>query len=333
MNPICNLVKYLFRLQLMLIIPILLANLPYQADGLALPQIISKRIINGFLMPNSLGPYSVSVVRRKGNILYMCGGTLISKQHVITAAHCVVDGNAAADPSSVTIGYDSMDKNKQKKATATKVTFNPSYLKDGKTSARYDIAVIQIKPLTYSDNTKKIPIYGGKLEPGQAIMAMGWGGTEPKAIMRNLLRGVKVITGTPEECKKFSSSFDNSNGPQVCTLGKLTPERSTCGGDSGSSVVINYNGKVALVGTNSIGVYMGKTTGCGSKDSAHFYVHPYYHIDFILKTTGLKRSDIIVGTPTQGKAASINSNEKAAATVTKTVTVTPSLPSDIANLL
>ncbi|KAJ2802934.1 hypothetical protein H4R20_003086 [Coemansia guatemalensis] len=317
----------------MLLLSLLLASLPYQVSGLALPQTMNKRIINGFLMPKTLGPYSVSVVRRKGNVLYMCGGSLISKQHVLTAAHCIVDGNAAADPSTVTIGYDSMDKDKQKKAVATKVTFNPSYLKDGKTDSRYDLAIIQVEPLTLSDNTQVIPIYGGSIVADQTIMAMGWGGTEPNAILRNLLRGVKVKTGTTKACQEFSGSFDNNNGPQVCTLGSLTPEKSTCGGDSGSSVVINYDGKVALVGANSIGVYIGSDTSCGSKNSAHFYVHPYYHIDFITKTTGLDKSKLVIGTGRTGKDASVSADENASATVTETVIVTPSLPSDIANLL
>ncbi|KAJ1729920.1 hypothetical protein LPJ72_004717 [Coemansia sp. Benny D160-2] len=39
-----------------------------------------------------------------------------------------------------------------------------------------------------------------------------------------------------------------------------------------------------LAGLDSIAMYTNSTT-CGVSTSAHFYVHPYYHIDFIMETT------------------------------------------------
>ncbi|KAJ2726484.1 hypothetical protein H4R23_004038, partial [Coemansia sp. Cherry 401B] len=67
--------------------------------------IMSKRIINGFLMPDVMAPYVVSLNKRQGGMLYVCGGSIISPNHILTAGHCVVDTtNTPVPPANITIG-------------------------------------------------------------------------------------------------------------------------------------------------------------------------------------------------------------------------------------
>ncbi|KAJ2158667.1 hypothetical protein GGF46_003600 [Coemansia sp. RSA 552] len=294
------------------------------AGGLVIPE-LAKRIINGFLMPNTMAPYAVSVRKQNGDTLYTCGGTIISPNYVLTAAHCLVGttSNRQIPCTNITVGHGSMDNKDQEFVTSVRTVIHPQYLVKGQRNSAFDIGIIQVPTLPFGANTNKIPLFGGKVHPGQNLVAMGWGGTEKTAIMRNLLRGVIVATGDLARCQDYNRAFTSYKGPQVCTLGELTPDRSTCGGDSGSSVVINSQNRQALAGLNSVGVYKGANNSCGNADSAHFYVRPYYHIDFITKNTGLTKAQIVDNhTPTPTSSSAKDKENSGDAGYTKTVTTT-----------
>ncbi|KAJ1801086.1 hypothetical protein LPJ59_000584 [Coemansia sp. RSA 2399] len=311
------------------------ALLLHLVSGLVVPEDpageLDKRIMNGFLMPQYFAPYVVSLLKKAGDVWYMCGGSIISDEHIVTAAHCVVDDDGfAMPPANVSIGYGSPNKDKQTSVTTTKVTIHPDYrISNNDRNDTLDIAVLQIPKLTFTNSTQRVPIYGGDIEPNQPLMASGWGGTEATAILKNMLRGVIVITGDQADCKKLNSGFETSNGPQVCTLGKLTPEHSTCGGDSGTSVVISQDGVEMLAGLDSIAVYPDGGD-CGVSTSGHFYIHPYYHIGFITDSTGLTESYFVNSTSTADKDYDSVANhvesadEHSVVVVTKTVLQTPS---------
>ncbi|KAJ2836446.1 hypothetical protein J3B01_002840 [Coemansia erecta] len=287
------------------------------ANGLAIPT-LSKRIVNGFLMPDVMAPYVVSLTKKVGSAFYICGGSLISPNHVLTAGHCVIDpSNNVVPGSNMTIGYGSKDKTQQKFVTGAEIFLHPNYINGNIRESMYDIAIIKIPTIQFDNATSKISIYDGPLGPNQNLMAMGWGGTEPNAIMLSMLRGVLVITGNTTSCLRYNAVYDTYDGPQICTLGELTPDHNTCGGDSGNSVVINSDNTVVLAGLNSVAVY-ASASACGSTNSAHFYVRPAYHMSFLTQSTGLTESYL-----TGNSTSSISGKANHIATVTKTIVVSP----------
>ncbi|KAJ2564266.1 hypothetical protein IW140_005824 [Coemansia sp. RSA 1813] len=219
------------------------------SPSIALPTTeMSKRIVGGFLVASGFAPYAVFLqMANGGGSITVCGGSIISPEYVITAAHCVVADGKVRASSSITANYNNMDKAKQARVKALEVHVLSGYITKTGTDTTYDMAILKIPKLTFGQNTQRIPIYPGKIGANQDIMAIGWGGIESGGLSSQL-RGVVLKTGDKKSCWGANSKVGDNNGAQVCALIKLTPNMSTCGGDSGSSVVIGNGNTPMLVG-------------------------------------------------------------------------------------
>ncbi|KAJ2766294.1 Ovochymase-1 [Coemansia nantahalensis] len=253
---------------------------------------LQKRIYGGNDMPTNQAPYAVSVTMwapsGNGNI---CGGTLISDRHVVTAAHCLTSVDDRFQSSyTVTVGYNSQQKDKQTRVNATKIDIHPGY--DANNDYKYDIAILTIPPITFGTGAQRMPIDDGQLEPRQPLLAVGWGHVESTDDLPNSLKKTTVEIGDIDGCRRFQPGFDDSNGQVVCTLKALTPGKAICQGDSGSGVSIDRNGKQYLVGLGSRIFYFDSTV-CGGDDSATFFVHLSKQLDFITQCTGLTREYLL----------------------------------------
>ena len=65
---------------------------------------ISTRVVGGINAEPNSWPWQISLrVKARGKLYHICGGSLISPTHVVTAAHCVVK-NAAPSRYKVVVG-------------------------------------------------------------------------------------------------------------------------------------------------------------------------------------------------------------------------------------
>ena len=65
---------------------------------------ISTRVVGGINAEPNSWPWQISLrVKARGKLYHICGGSLISPTHVVTAAHCVVQ-NAAPSRYKVVVG-------------------------------------------------------------------------------------------------------------------------------------------------------------------------------------------------------------------------------------
>ncbi|KAJ2658562.1 hypothetical protein IWW48_003967 [Coemansia sp. RSA 1200] len=284
------------------------------------PQILDKRIYGGYTAADNQAPYAASLLIDKGpGGMFVCGATIISPEYVITAAHCLESGsNPYKDSYKLTIGYNSGDKDKQKKAVATKAWTHPKYIIDKNSEdPRYDIAVIKI-PAISGANTQRAMIYDKDISPGATLLSLGWGGSEDSVKDKSLLRGANLIVGDNTSCKKFFSKFDNNNGDMVCTLSSKTPGIGVCGGDSGGSLMAKDNNVQKLVGLPSRIIAFG-TLVCGGANSASFFTHIKAHLSFVIEKSGLT-NEYLTGEKTAAPAPSSTPTPKPSPSPSPTLT-------------
>ncbi|KAJ2214149.1 hypothetical protein EV179_003288 [Coemansia sp. RSA 487] len=252
-----------------------------------------KRISNGYTAQKGAVPYAalLTVTRPDGSV-QQCGATIISPEYLITAAHCLEGPGTPFNSSvSVKIGFNSEAKKGQKNASIKNVYINSMNLKDNVANPSYDIAVIQVASMS-GDDTKRIPIYTGNIYEKQPIIATGWGQTDASSSTSYApdLQGAKLYVGSNSDCKKFSSTFDTSNGTLVCTLSTLSAGTGICNGDAGTPAYVeNSSGTFMAVGLASRIISLdGKF--CGGSDSATMFVHISQHLSYIMGVTGLSKN-------------------------------------------
>ncbi|XP_075978590.1 trypsin-7-like [Anticarsia gemmatalis] len=179
-------------------------------------------------------PYQVSIYIGRGdqNDRFHCGGSIISNNYILTAAHCL-DG---VKVSQIVVRAGSAY---QKKGTIIKIAYmilHPNYVS---LTTDNDVAVMKTAtPIEFNDVTQpiKLPNNNRPLEVGSIITVSGWGETESSA-ESNILLAVKVPVVSEERCYRVFPDRLTKN--MFCAGGLQTGGKAVCYGDSGGPAVQN----------------------------------------------------------------------------------------------
>src|SRR5690606_26436048 len=129
-------------------------------------------IVGGSPAAEGAWPWQVRLLDSMDPKSGFCGGSLISNQWVLTAAHCVVQGNTTID--SVVIGYGSTEQSKLKLVPSAKIVVHPDYM----TEHHADLALVKLaEPLS---DAQWVAIADAATEqklvtPGATLTVTGWG--------------------------------------------------------------------------------------------------------------------------------------------------------------
>uniref|UniRef100_A0A8D2JCD6 chymotrypsin n=1 Tax=Varanus komodoensis TaxID=61221 RepID=A0A8D2JCD6_VARKO len=196
------------------------------------------RIVNGEEAVPGSWPWQVSLQDSTG--FHFCGGSLISEDWVVTAAHCNV--------SHLVVLGEFDQRHPGEDVQIVKIAQNPKY---NMFTIRNDITLLklatpvklrrQVSPVCLPKATDVFP-------EGMTCVTTGWGLTNPTGNILALLQQVALPLLSNEGCKKY---WGNRIADVMICAGAAGA--SSCMGDSGGPLVCQKDGVWKLVGIVSWG--------------------------------------------------------------------------------
>uniref|UniRef100_A0A0A1XSE9 Serine protease persephone n=1 Tax=Zeugodacus cucurbitae TaxID=28588 RepID=A0A0A1XSE9_ZEUCU len=204
---------------------------------------IQPHVLNGTAA--NFGEYPHMARIMYDNVKLRCGGVLIDKRFVLTAAHCVdgKEGKAIKVVLGVTDFNDPKQRNTRQNRDIKKIHLHPNY----DDSRLYnDIALIELdRDAVFNQNVYPTCLHTDQTElsSGTDLVVTGWGQTEYKRYSARLLKA-NLLYMPMQLCRNiYANVYDNrlNRGIVDTQLCAYSPDRDACAGDSGGPLHIVHD--------------------------------------------------------------------------------------------
>lgn len=234
------------------------------------PASAAPMVVGGQPAEAAAAPWAVALASRERfgaeRSGQFCGGVLISRTAVLTAAHCLSQQVLGVEHGSVSdlrvvVGRRDLDGGGGREVPLRRVWVNPDY--DRRTNAG-DVAVLTLADAVSKRRVVTMADRGDPAEqPGAAASVYGWGDTRGDGSYAHGLRAAHVRVLADSVCRNaYPGGSDGSYQPSsMLCAGQPTGGRDACQGDSGGPLV----SKGRLIGLVSWG------SGCGQPDRPGVY--------------------------------------------------------------
>lgn len=207
----------------------------------------AARIIGGAEATPNTYPWIVSLQSNGGE--HFCGGSLIDKRWVMTAAHCLED-EQASNIQVVVSEYDVQQADSgEEKRRVKRIISHPDYRDD------HDIALLELaEPVEKAAIGLMSKTDVDNLSPGTQLAVMGWGNRATDGEdYPNKLHEVRVPLTEQDACKTSYASVGSDITENMICAGLTEGGKDSCQGDSGGPLVIQKDNAWLQVGIVSFG--------------------------------------------------------------------------------
>ncbi|GMR35922.1 hypothetical protein PMAYCL1PPCAC_06117, partial [Pristionchus mayeri] len=248
---------------LLLVLPLLISSQEcgshFSDDGNPLARILDdqthlsmeeNRLIGGVETEPHAWPWTVQLVYKDK---HRCGGALIDRSFIVTAAHCFAKSRLPESYTIYTGGHTSMSGQAHQ---IQNISIHPFY--NALWPSSFDVAVVKITPeVTLGERVQ--PICLPLLPPPDNKMCVvaGWGLTNENGTKSTILREVHVPIVPLHVCNNIYHYAGRIHTPTMVCAGYSQGRIDSCTGDSGGPLMCERAGKWELQGVVSWGV------GCG----------------------------------------------------------------------
>jgi secreted trypsin-like serine protease len=185
---------------------------------------------------------------------FLCTGTLIAPNTVLSAGHCSsVDGGIIGTPVTwppqlVDVRIGGLHENEGERVPVSSISAHPNYL----ATSGYDISILNLSRNSTQAPTKVAgAAETGIWSPGTLETIAGWGATEEGGDPPSTLQEAQVPVTTDAYC---AGAYDDFDARTMVCAGYPEGGVDTCQGDSGGPMFGRAaGGELRVVGTTSFG--------------------------------------------------------------------------------
>ncbi|XP_067407694.1 plasma kallikrein isoform X1 [Emydura macquarii macquarii] len=239
---------------------------------------LNRRVVGGTVSSPGEWPWQVSLQVKLSTKTHFCGGSIISNQWILTAAHCI-DNFESPDVWYVYAGILKLSEiNKDTPFfKVQKIIIHPQYVI---AETGYDIALMKLdKPMNFTDLQQ--PICLPSKEEANTVYTncwvIGWGYTKEQGQVEDTLQKAPVPLVSNEECKARYKEY-GINDKTICA-GYREGGKDACKGDSGGPLSCKHEEIWYVVGIVSWG------EGCARPEQPGVYTKVAEYADWILEKT------------------------------------------------
>ncbi|KAG8452120.1 hypothetical protein GDO86_004060 [Hymenochirus boettgeri] len=232
------------------------------------------RIVGGSVCPKGECPWQALLMQGD---TFICGGTLIAPNWVVTAAHCIKP--LLENKLTVVLGEHRIGtpEGTEQQSKVSEIIVHKEYF-GAKTNNDNDIALLKLsKPVNYTDYVIPLCLPEKKFAVRELLSVRfstvsGWGrllesGATPEVLQRVQLPRVKT-----QDCIQQTKMNISQN---MFCAGFIDGSKDSCKGDSGSPHATQYKDTYFLTGIVSWGL------GCAKKEKYGVYTRVSRYIDWI----------------------------------------------------